>query len=70
MDKIALKRLKRRRKLAGRVKCHGSVIRCSAEHADRGKSKLNVKPRPRVIEAKGKKPSILKRIGNIFKPQL
>lgn len=29
MDKIGLKRLKRKRKLHGRIKCHGDKSRCS-----------------------------------------
>lgn len=65
-DKIHEKRLKRRRMLERRIRCHGNKEHCMKNHSSRGKKKkilprLPIKITPKV-EEKVKKPSFLKRL--------
>ena len=66
-DKIYLKRLKRRRILERRMRCHGNKEHCMKTHALRGKKRTTVLPRMPIkytpaTEAKPKKPSFIKRL--------
>ncbi len=63
-DKIGIKRMKRRHKVANFKKCHGSAISCKREHpSNEPKKKINIVPRMPKVE---KKPSILGRVRNVF----
>lgn len=47
INKIHLKRLKRKKKMGGRIKCHGNKFCCKIEH-------LNEKIEPKIVEVKKK----------------
>ena len=49
MNKIFLKRLKRKRKLAGRVECHGNKFSCFSEHLKR--KELTVSPAQPILHS-------------------